>query len=93
MLGRPEGGNRIGRLDAPADEDVTVDAAPERRSPVWVGCLGRTLVVTDGLVACPLEDGTVPVARCLDCHLLSAVADERDLDLDCRVPGDERLIG
>lgn len=51
----------------------------------WVVCFGATLPVLGGRVSCPLQDGTVPVGDCLDCRHLSAAADERTPDRDCRI--------
>jgi len=51
------------------------------RSP-WLVCAGATRDVRRGRVECP-GLGTVAEADCLACHLLVAVADERNLRFAC----------
>ena len=60
--------------------------ARERDRVTWVDCFGSARVVVDGRVACPLQDRTIAVGTCLDCRHLSATADERHGDRDCRIP-------
>jgi hypothetical protein len=48
-----------------------------RAAPSWVACDGAARAVSGGTVACPRLD-IVSWQRCLDCHLLEAVEDDRD---------------
>jgi hypothetical protein len=64
---------------------MTAALIPEARAQGWVVCFGASQPVEGDRVACPLRDATVPVARCLDCHYLAAMADERRPDRDCRI--------
>jgi hypothetical protein len=59
--------------------------ALERPTAAWVVCFGASQPIDGGRVACPLEGRTVPIVRCLDCHYLAAVADERRPDRDCQI--------
>jgi hypothetical protein len=64
------------------------------REPVslsWIVCFGTGLAVDQGRVSCPVRTEAVEVAMCLDCRFLSAVADERAGDRDCRMP--DRMRG
>lgn len=60
-------------------------AAAER----WVACLGGVHDVRAGRIDCPLARRTVSLQSCLDCHHLSAVADEREGWTACAI-GDRR---
>lgn len=60
--------------------------ASARGSPAWVECLGTVVEVRDQRVRCPVTGTSVPVARCLDCHFLEAMEDERDPGGDCHTP-------
>ncbi len=57
---------------------------PERPTVAWVVCFGASQPVDGGRVACPLQARQVPLVRCLDCHYLAAVADERRSDRACQ---------
>ncbi len=64
---------------------MTAVRVSERPAVAWVVCFGASQPVAGGRVACPLETRPVPLVRCLDCHYLAAVADERRSDRDCQV--------
>lgn len=53
----------------------------------WVVCCGETRSVTaNGLVACPMRDGTpVSVEACMSCHLLEWHHDERERRPSCAI--------
>jgi len=53
-----------------------------RSGPVWIVCVGTTLDVSRGRVKCP-QRGILSAKECLACHLLVAVADERNLRFAC----------
>ncbi len=64
---------------------MSAATAPGRATVAWVACFGASEPVEGGRVACPLQGRTVPILRCLDCHYLAAVADERRPDRDCQI--------
>lgn len=48
----------------------------------WVVCLGELRDVSQGMVLCPLG-GRVTLDRCLACHHLADISDERDRAAPC----------
>ena len=55
----------------------------------WIICHGAERVVRDGFVRCPVN-GSAGIARCMECHLLETLADERNVRVECRT-GDEAI--
>jgi hypothetical protein len=49
----------------------------------WIVCHRATRDVRGGRVVCPLSGRATPIARCLECHHLTAVWNDRDLDSPC----------
>lgn len=49
----------------------------------WVVCLGELRDVRHGTIRCPLRGALVSLDRCLDCHHLADVSDERDRAAPC----------
>jgi hypothetical protein len=57
----------------------------ERPVVAWVLCFDASRPADGTGVVCPLQGELVSIERCLDCHFLVAVADERRADRDCRI--------
>jgi len=58
----------------------------------WIVCEAATRHTVGGHVNCP-RGGKVRVSRCLDCHLLETLEDERDTHLSCATPSmDARVL-
>lgn len=80
------GGDRRGADAGASRHNMTPIAPPSPETPAWIDCFGATRAVDDARVLCPLRDRMVAVDSCLDCHHLSAMAEERDQGWECRLP-------
>jgi hypothetical protein len=49
----------------------------------WIVCHRVTRDVRSSRVMCPLTRRATPIARCLECHHLTAVWNDRDLESPC----------